>query len=125
MLNRQGVSNDLRRRYAYSRYSSWALVGLSLVGLFSCFYGQLPTESTLIIIAAPYSLALLFGIALLFGQRWAAFPIVLISVFGVFLNVEEIMVKEGPNQKDILEVILFLLIIFLIMFDEDREHSES
>lgn len=117
------MSHDRNNEESFSKYSCWALIGLSLIGLVSSFYREMPLQSTLLIIVTPYAMALFFGVALLLGKKWAALPISLISIFGVLLNIREVF-KQGPNQKDIFEIILFLLIISLLVWDFARSKNE-
>ncbi len=100
----------------YSRYSAWALISLSLLGIVGSFYKEMSLVPTLVIIVLPYALSLFCAIALLLEKKWASLPILLISIAGVLRNAWELTV-EGVNQKDVFEIILFALILTLIVRD--------
>lgn len=98
-----------------SKYSSLALIGISLIGILNGLYVKTPNTKTLIVIVAPYLLALFLGIMLLLGKSRVLVPTLVVSAFGIILNVLEMFAK--PNQKDALEVILYMLIVGLLSKD--------
>jgi hypothetical protein len=106
---------------SFSDYAAGiAIVVVSAIGLLNAKMQGYFLSPEFLVVILPYLFALLLGALFLFGFKWTRFPIVIISAAGALLNVKETC--QDPNQKDIAEVAIFVLIIVLALIGYRRKN---
>jgi hypothetical protein len=104
--------NTSTKNNYFDRIPGLMLLVLSFAGIWKgMLHGYSPVNLVLVIII-PYTIAIILGSFQLIGKKWVQLPIIMMCLFGLFLNISETI--QSPNRKDILEIAVFFIVLALV-----------
>jgi hypothetical protein len=109
------MSLPVGRNLYFGRIAGLMLVTLSFVGVWKSLDKGYSPILLITIIIVPYAITSILGTLQLFGLQWIRIPTIIACLLGLLINIRETL--QYPNRKDIIEVVIFLLILVLTLAD--------